>query len=179
MHDNLVSSQQDHTLHKHTHTHTHTPPSHTRTHTHTHTPLSHTHTHTHRSHTHTHTHTMSAWSYSHIPLRHARTHTHTHTPLRHTHTHTPLSETHTLTHCGSLAFQGQTVGTQSGKREVRHRSCGEQNLGLLYKLKGEKGRGRKKVTQKSSPVWPLASGAPSGSSWGKGEIESDYSSSVI
>ena len=64
--------------------------------------------------------------------------------------------------CGSLALQGQTVGTQSGKREVRHRSCGEQNLGLLYKLKGEKGRGRTKVTQKASPVWPLASGAPSG-----------------
>src|SRR4029434_4875878 len=66
--------------------------------------------------------------------------------------------------CGSLACQAQTGGTQSGKGEVRHRSCGEQNLGLLYKLKGEKGGGAKKVTQKSSPVWPLASGARAGSS---------------
>src|SRR4029434_1572850 len=89
----------------------------------------HTQTHTHLSDTHTHTHT-------HTPLRHARTHTH----LSGTHTHTPLRDTHTYT-LWEPGLPRANSGYTNCKREVRHRSCGEQNLGLLYKLKGEKGGG--------------------------------------
>ena len=46
--------------------------------------------------------------------------------------------THTLWEPGlARANSGYT----NWKREVRHGSCGKQNLGLLYKLKGEKGGG--------------------------------------
>ena len=56
------------------------------------------------------------------------------------------------------------MGTQTGKEKSDTGVAVNRTQEFIVQTEGGKGRGRTKVTQKASPVWPLASGAPSGSS---------------